>query len=89
MKRMVWTRKVPLTIRPAANSVPQPLGSIQPLFELVDALSHCEEPFIGFSYFGESVQERVGDVIHQPIVLFWIRRVGNMLVHMYMLKERR
>jgi len=81
---MVWTRKVPLTIRPAADPVPQSLGSIQPFLELVDAFPHCKEPFIGFSHFGESVQERVGDVVHQP-VLFWIRRVGNMLVHMHML----
>jgi hypothetical protein len=81
---MGWTRKVPLTIRPAADPIPQPLGNIQPFLELVNAFPHCKEPFIGFSHFGESVQKRVGDVVHQP-VLFWIGRVSNMLVHMHML----
>jgi len=86
---MVWTRKVPLTICPTADPVPQPLGNVQPFLEFIDALPHGKESFIGFPYFGEGVQERVGEVIHQPVVLFWTGRMGNMLVHMHMLKERR
>ena len=84
---MVWTRKVPLTIRPTVYSVPQPLRDVQPFLELVDILPHGKEPFIGFPHFREGVQERVGDVVHQPIVLFWIRGMGDMLVHMHVLKE--
>ena len=85
---MIWTRGVPLTICPAANPIPQPLGNIQPFLELVDALTHLKETFIGFSHFGEGVQKRVGEVVHQAVLL-WIGWMGNMLVHMHMLKERR
>ena len=87
MKRMVWTREVPLTIGPTAHPIPQPLSNVQPFLELVDALSHGKEPFIRFSHFRERVQERVGEVIDQPVVLFWARRVGDMLVHMHMLRD--
>lgn len=84
---MVWTREVPLTICPAANPAPQPLRNIQPLLELVDAFPHCKEPFIRLSHFGKGIQERVGDVVHKPVILFRVGRVGNMLVHMHMLRE--
>lgn len=86
---MVWARRVPLTIRPAADPVPQPLGNIQPFLELVDALPHLEESFIGFSHFGEGIQKRIGDVVHQAVVLFRIWWMSNVLVHMHMLKECR
>ena len=86
MKRMVWTREVPLTVGPTAYPIPQPLSNIQPFLELVDALPHGKEPFVWFSHFGERVQERVGEVIDQPVVLFWAWRVSDMLVHMHMLR---
>ena len=89
MKRIGWTRRVPLTVRPTAYPIPQPLGNIQPILQLVDVLPHRKEPLIRFSHFGEGIQERVGDIIDQPIVLFWIWRMSNMLVHVHMLKERR
>lgn len=83
---MVWTKEVPLTICSAADPVPQPLRNIQPFLELVNVFPHCKESFIGFSHFREGVQECVRDIVHQP-VLVWIGRVGDVLVHLYMLKE--
>jgi len=86
---MAWTREVPLTVGPTAYPVPQPLSNIQPFFELVDALPHGKEPLVWFSHFRERVQECVREIVDQPVVLVWTRRMGDMLVHVHMLRGSR
>ena len=75
-----------LTACPVSNLRVEPLHCCQSLLKLVDVLSHYEEPLVWLSDAREGVEKGVGEVVDEACGWFLSRGMGDMLVHVHMLR---